>query len=394
VNTSPSWILPASAKVGDIGLDSLDAQWCGGTVRQSLNAAALAAGLSGSGDADVITLTAGAVATAAALRGFIAASEQVPGDVLGRLAGPSGAWCDDASFGTPARLVRLRGGGSLTPERVAAATLIEVPVKKPRSIRVPLANTPGGAEVALVLADEVLCSTHTHAGLLWANLLALPPTLWGQLVGQSVVLGLARMAWAVLRTRSLDPFVVAGRLNRVERGARIHPSAVVEACWVQAGAEIGPGAVVRGCIVGPGARVEAQTFVGFSVLGAGSCVQRMGWMSFSLLHAGAAHAGAMQLGVLGPDAAVKGGAVLMDQGVGQAVRVLVDGELRATPLGMMGVGVGRESVVGSGVWVAPGRTIPPQLTVLPPASDVLTRVDAAAAPGVYQIVGGGLERVR
>ena len=68
------------------------------------------------------------------------------------------------------------------------------------------------------------------------------------------------MCWKIplvcLKTGSLDPLRWAGALNFVERGAQIHPSAVVEGCWLREGAKVGPGAVIRGCILGEGAVVD------------------------------------------------------------------------------------------------------------------------------------------
>ncbi len=383
---------PQAVPVEELGITSDEAVWLGKPASRALEAEAHRAGLQLGQSGDIITLSAGAVATAEALAGFRRATDAVDGDAVGMLAGAIGEWGDWRAFGPQPKLIRLRGGGELTAQRLGAATEVEVPIAEPREVTFPLADRPGGREVTLVLANEVLCSTHHYSGLLWANLLALTPALWRTLLGTNVAVALLRSVWAWLRVRSTDPFVLAGALNHIEKGARIHPSAVVEASWIGEGARIGAGAVVRGCILGAGASVEPMALAQFSVMGPSSHLQRMGWMHFSLLHEGAAHAGAMQLGVLGPGASSKGVSVLMDQGVGTEIRVQRDGVLHPVPLGLMGVGVGRDSMIGSGVLVAPGRTVPPGVSILPPAGHVLMSIPQGIE-GTARVTDGGLERI-
>ena len=338
---------------------------------------------------DVLTATDGAMVTGAALQAFATASDGLEGDVVGRLAEPAGRWSDEPGFGPPARLVRLRGGGDLTPERLAAATQVEVPVVA-RAFDFPVAAGPGGTAVQLELCNEVCVSCHHHGGLLWANLLALGAYLWAELVGTNVFTWLVRFIATLLKTRSLEPNVVAGGFNKVGRGAHIHPSATVEGCVLFPGAKVGAGAIVRGCVLGPGAVVEPLALVTWSVLGEGATVQRMGWCTHSILHDRAAHAGAMQLGVLGPGSSVKGGAYMLDQSLGGPVRLLQDGVLHDAPFGLLGPGLGARSVVASGVWVAAGRALPPDLTVLPDPAAVVRRVPEGIS-GVVRVVDGRLE---
>ncbi len=390
--SQPCFLMPESVPVHDLGTNSHEAIWLGRPAAETLRTEVRRAGLAegaGSGP-DVVSLSPGAVATAEAIAGFVAASQQVEGDVVGTLAEPIAPWGTWSAFGPPALLTRMRGGGEVSPERISRAHRVEVPVTELRTVPVPLADQPGGRVVEVQLADELLISTHHYSGLLWANLLAMPPALWRALMGTSTWMAAARGVWGMLLTRSSDPVVVAGALNRIDPGARVHPSAVVEGAWIGADAVVGPGAVVRGSIIGEGARVEPMALVAWSVLGPGSHVQRMAWCHFCVLHPGAAHAGAMQLGVLGPGAQTKGVSVLMDQGAGTEVRVQRQGELHAVPLGLMGVGLGRDSVVGSGVWVAPGRAIPPGLTILPSRDTVVMRIPDGLT-GVVRASGGTLE---
>jgi hypothetical protein len=52
--------------------------------------------------------------------------------------------------------------------------------------------------------------------------------------------------------------------------------------------------------------------------------------------------------------------------------VLRHDELLPAPLGMIGVGLGAGAIVGSGVWVAPGRSVPAG-AVLASTQGVVTR---------------------
>jgi hypothetical protein len=351
--------LPEPVEVEPIGVDTHSAIWLGQRADRVMLAEAARIGLSASeGPGDRLTATPGGLATGAAMRAFLRAAQGVPGDVIGRLDGAVAPWCEEPAFGPPARLLLLRGGGEADPDRLARATEVAIPTA-PRVFPIPTADAPGGGAVEVALADEVLVSAHHYAGLLWANLLGLAPTLYAQLLGPNQVLAGFRLLGAVLRARSLQPSLIAARLNRVEAGAFIHPAAVVEASWVGRGAQIGAGAVVRGCILGEGASVEPNSVLLGSVLGPNAHLQRMGWAHWSLFHPGAAHAGAMQLGVLGPGCSVKGGAYLLDQHPDGAVRASVAGRLVQAPLGLLGVGVGARCLIGSGVWVAPGRGLPP-----------------------------------
>lgn len=328
---------------------------------------------------DHIFVDGGGVASAVALASFRRQSESIPGDVVGTLAAPLGSWAACRALGGPVRLVRARGGGAFDAERAARATAVEIPVTS-RSFAVRVGDRPGGRALTLELGDAVLCPIGHWSGVLWANLLALGPMLWRRLLGPPP-LAAVRLGWACLSRLTWNRYRLARALSVVERGASVHPSAVVEGSWVRAGAVVGPQAVVRGCVVGPEASVEAHASIQGTVLGRGAVVQRHGWAWFSVLGDGAGVGGAMQLGVLAAGAQLKGGAYLMDQAIGGEVKVLRHHELCPAPLGMIGVGLGAGAIVGSGVWVAPGRSVPPG-AVLASTHGLVSRWPPTADSGV------------
>jgi len=167
----------------------------------------------------------------------------------------------------------------------------------------------------------------------------------------------------------------------------------VEGCWLGDDVQIGANAVVRGSVLAAGATVEDLAVVEACVLAPGARVQRLGMVKYSVLGERAAHAGMMQLGVLDRDAAVKGGALLMDMAPGQEVRVSTASGLRAVPLGLAGVCVGAATVIGAGVGVAPGRRVPAGLEVVADPGRLVRRIPDGLT-GRVTARNGTLEPVR
>lgn len=276
------------------------------------------------------------------------------------------------------------GGGADLVQRALAAPIAPFDAQERAFEGVPL---PGGA---LRVADAWVLPVRHWLQLLWANLLALGPHLWSELVGHGPA-AVARLGWAALRAGSTRPEAMGAVLTRRGQGARIHRAATVEGAWLGDGVVIGAGAVVRGAVLGDGAAVEEQAVVEGAVLGRGARVQRLAMAKYSVLGEGAALGGIMQLGVLGAGAVVKHGATLMDMAFGQGVRVRAGGALVDAPHGLAGVCVGEGAVLASGVRVAPGRVIPPGLLVLPDPADVLRVVDVPAGCTRAVVRDGALE---
>ncbi len=149
---------------------------------------------------------------------------------------------------------------------------------------------------------------------------------------------------------------------------------MVEGCWLGDDVDIGANAVVRASVLADGAAVEELAMVEGCVFGPGARAQRMAMVKYSVLAERAVCGGVSQLSVLDRDAAVKLTATLMDQGLGQGVRVQAGGTLRRAPIGLAGVCVGEGSVVGAGVQIAPGRCAPAGLEILPPPGNVVSRI--------------------
>lgn len=355
-------------------------EWCRASFRT--------AGLEESGplEAEAVVAEPGVAFSARAVAQVLATGRARRQDVRG-IPDSRGAEPVVAVTGRNPGLVYLVPGGSPDIEaRVAAAAVVLVDAEE-RSFDAP--GFPGGP---LRVADAWVLPVAHWTQLLWANLLALGPFLWGALVGTGVTAA-SRLAWAAVTTGSTRPENLAAVLTRRGRGARVHRTAVVEGSILGEGASVGAGSVVRGCVLGPGAVVEELAIVEGVVMGAGARIQRMALAKFGVIEEHAAHAGILQLAVVGRGAQVKHGATLMDMALGQSVSVRVGGGLRAAPHGICGVCVGDGAVVGSGVRVAPGRAIPPNLTVMVDPWSVLRIVEAPVGCTRAVVRDGALEPI-
>ncbi len=284
----------------------------------------------------------------------------------------------EGTVSTPgATLFVPHGGGAVTVARVAAAERVGFDALE--------RELPSVGGAPLRVADAWVFRVDHWSDLLWANLTALGPWLWSELATGP------RLAWAALRAGSFRPELMGGHLSRLGPGAFVHPSATVEFSVLGPGARVGAGAVVRGSVLAAGAVVEELAMVEGCVMGAGARIQRQAMAKYSVIEGGAAHAGVVQLGVIGARAQVRQGAVLFDQSLGEPVRVRRRGQLVAAPRGMIGVCVGPDTVVGQGVRVAAGRCLPPGLTLLPDPAGVVTRVEVPAGATRVRVRDGALE---
>jgi hypothetical protein len=385
---APTFRLPPDVPVDGLGIGTHEATWLGAPAASTLLAEAGRAGLREGEGPDVVTLEAGCVATAAALRAFVAQTAGLPGDVVAVVSEHPAAVAAAPALGGPARLVRLRGGGPASPERLARAAVVTLPARW-RVRELALLDRVDSRRVPLASAPELVVRISAWPGLLWANLLALPDALAAALPGSALTAPF-RVALAALRAGSWQPEAIGARLVRRAAGARVHPSATVEGSWLMEGAYVDAGAVVRHAILGPGAVVEPQGLVIGAVLGPGARVQRRGFVTFGVVDAAGVVGGALQLGLVGPSAQLKIGGILLDQHLSGPVRVRSGDGLVDAPLGLIGAALGARAMVGAGVAVAAGRLVPPDVAIAAGADQVLLRCDVAS-PGPHRVRDGGLE---
>jgi carbonic anhydrase/acetyltransferase-like protein (isoleucine patch superfamily) len=331
--------------------------------------------------------------TPEALFAFVDTAKDSSKPVQWSLGGRAGNLVEELRFGDKRPLMLwLPEGGPPSEEHLTQTEAIRVDPKE-QLVSVPVAKSQFGADaIELPISDRIVIPTSHWLQLLWANLLGIGPYLWRELVGKNPVSAVFNLSWAVLRAASLEPDRIGAKLGRKGKKCRIHPSAVVEGCWLGDGVKIGANAVVRGSILSDGVEVEDLSLVEFSILGQEARVQRQGMVKFSVLSDGSAAAGAMQLGVLDRRASLKRGGFLMDMNLsGEGARVLVNGTLCNAPLGLAGCCVGTDTTVGLGVQVASGRLLPPRTQIVADPATILRRIPPESS-GLLTVRDGGLQK--
>ena len=369
--------------------------WLGRSLGERVEWAFLEAGVPFVGDAEPdealgrLMVRSDVVVTRDAIKAFLALAgdEDIRFQTHGRL----GNFVQDLAYGDEGPwLVFLKPGGAVSLDRMAAARPVALDPKE-RLLEFQLSEVHHGASaVELPISDRLIMPTWHWSQLLWANLLGLGPFLWRGLIGKNIIEVAFNASFAALRAGSMRPHKLGAKLGHSGKRCRIHPSAVVEGCWLGDDVEIGANAVVRGCVLGNGAAVEDLAMVEFSVLDAGARVQRQAMVKFSTLGVGSAVGGLMQLGVLDQNAALKRTGVLMDVSFGQRVSVNAAGKRFAAPLSMLGCCLGEGTTVGAGVAIAAGRCVPPNTQIVPGPSSTVTRIPEGIS-GLVVVQDGTLE---
>lgn len=223
----------------------------------------------------------------------------------------------------------------------------------------------------LALASEAEATrTAWESGGLWARLGLLLPVLW--------------------RAKSLHPAALARALLPIPKSARIHPTAVIEACIIGEDVEIGPFACVRGSVLGAGCKVDAYASLNLAVVGAGAQVGRGAMVNLSVLYDGAfvSSGGGYQMCVFGRECFVAMTATMLDLSFGRTIRVDTP-EGRADTEGyFLGGAIGHRTRIGAGVRIGYGVAIPNDAFLVAPADDLIQRVELGEPGAALRAVNG------
>ena len=213
--------------------------------------------------------------------------------------------------------------------------------------------------IEIPLSDFIVIPTGHWMQLLWANLLSLGPFLYRELLGRSFGEVVVNLFKAFFQCWSFDPLTLGLQLRRIGKNVKIHPSAVVEACWIGDNVRIGANAVVRGSILADGVKIEDLALVEFSSLSSGVIIQRQAMVKFSVINKNCGIGGVIQLGVMDEGSLLKRGAYLMDMTLADGgVSIRYNDKSFGVPLGLGGCAIGTRTVIGCGVRIAAGRYIP------------------------------------
>lgn len=205
--------------------------------------------------------------------------------------------------------------------------------------------------------------------------------------------GAARVGLAVLRAGSINKWKVLRRLSTFGRGCDVHPTAVVEGSTLGDRVTVGPHARVLFSHVGSGAMIMAGAQVEACTLGERSMVNQATVLRLCVLYPEAiAGQQLMQQCVLGRGAVTTLGAYCIDLNFERDVRVPLDGAMHPAGTRFLGAAIGHGARLGTGFWMASGRSIPNGVFVVRPPREVIARIPSDLPPGLPVAIDEGTLR--
>ncbi|MBM4279933.1 MAG: hypothetical protein FJ137_04015 [Deltaproteobacteria bacterium] len=227
--------------------------------------------------------------------------------------------------------------------------------KKELGIPLRLPTLGEGNGTLLIPVTSTLAAHVEH----WVHVLWLNQAGFG---AQWMDLLRAHKAWAFARALAGAPWSFAAltkSLVRRGRGARIHPTAHVEASILGDDVVIGAGASVRNSIVGDGVVVGDHATVLSSTLGARVGVTPRSFVVWSAAYEDAVLSNyKLQVSLIGRGASLSTWAGFIDAKLQGSVDVRHDGALVSTERSFLGSCLGHGGHVGAKVLLLPGREIP------------------------------------
>lgn len=233
-----------------------------------------------------------------------------------------------------------------------------------------------GGPAKIALPRHPVMTVHHWVHLVWAG------TACASMVTRRVPrwLAILRIVWAIVRARSVNFWRVLGRLNTIGRGCNIHPTAVVEASTLGNNVTVGPYARVLFSTVGDGATILSGAEVEASTIGEGATVgQRCGLRLCVIYPHAMASQILMQACVLGQRTITVPGSYSIDLNFDHDVNVLLDGRLWSTGSRFLGSAFGHDCRIGTGIWLASGRSIPNRTVLVRDPGGVIAKVGPIVA---------------
>ncbi len=178
--------------------------------------------------------------------------------------------------------------------------------------------------------------------------------------------------WRAGRLREAE---VLRALSRVGARAKLHPTAVIEACELGDDVEVGAGAVLRGVVVGDGARIEPMAHVTASSIGRRATVGRQTHLALCVLAEGAYVSAGVghQATLFGRESFTALGVCTFDLSFGQPISVESAAGRVSAGTFFLGSAIGHRARVGAGVRLGYGMAVPNDAFLVAPAADVLRR---------------------
>lgn len=180
------------------------------------------------------------------------------------------------------------------------------------------------------------------------------------------------------------------RLSRVGKGCQIHPTAVVEGSWLGDGVKVGAGAIVQASVIGDGAIIEEGAILNLSILGHRAWIGRKSvlFMTVTYDEVFVGHR-LTQACLLGHRVCTTGGGFLIDMNFDGPVKVRKDGGLVDAGTNFLGVCLGHDVTLGTGIWIGGGREVPNGAFVIRDPEQLALKFPEKVEPGDVMIVRRG-----
>lgn len=286
-------------------------------------------------------------------------------------------------------------GGSALPEaepdparwlRNISATPVEIPKRElVFPVRVP---TIGAGEKAFwdyPMTSTVIVAVDAWVHVLWLNQLAFG-VRWMEIARRHPVY----LAWRAASALTIRLERLLDRLNWVEPGAEVHPSARLSGSIVRAGARVGPCATIKNAIIGAEADVGAHAVILGSVIGARSLVREDTVMVSSVSYPDATIANLkLQVSLLGRGSAISTWAGLIDARFAGPIKIQHRGDLQSTERSFLGSVLGHGARLDGKVLIQPGREIPNGVIVRMRPDEVVSHIPEDLVPGRPYVRDGG-----
>jgi len=168
------------------------------------------------------------------------------------------------------------------------------------------------------------------------------------------------------------------KLNTVGKKCNIHPTAVVEASTLGDGVTVGPFARVAFSHIGDGASIMSGAEVEASTIGAGATVGQRCGLRLCVIYPEAMASQILMLAcVLGRRTVTVPGSYSIDLNFDHDVHVMLDGKLVSAGTRFLGSAFGHDCRIGTGIWLASGRSIPNGTVMVRHPEGVVQRIPAS-----------------
>lgn len=171
-------------------------------------------------------------------------------------------------------------------------------------------------------------------------------------------------------------YLALKNLNKIGKGCKIHPTAVLEGAQLGDHVTIGANCVVRMSSLGSGTTIEDNAVIAYSVLGKDNYVSAgnfinlcMTYENVFLIH------GPYQFSIYGKDVAVMAVINCDIRLDNKEIVIPTDKGLVNSRQALLGIAYGHGAVVGGGNIIAPGRIVPNGFKKAPPENIILTKFE-------------------